>query len=211
MSMIDESQAREFLTLRGKNHVVGWSMTSEEASQFFRQQGKTVLTFIGYSVDYEDEPGMFQVVREVLSRYSPETTLVNIGATAGGVGDAYPLAKALGFTTTGIVSTQALEHPEYVSEAVDTICFIADESWGGKTASGELAPTSEAMVQCSDVLVGIGGGPISRDELLAGKAMGKPVEFYPAELNHEYAIREAERRGLPAPTSFWREAHEAFA
>ena len=211
MNPIDEAQARAFLTARGKNHVIGWSMAPEEACEFFKQQGKTVLTFIGYSMDYEDQPGMFQTVREVLSRYSPETTLVNIGATEGGLGEVYSLAKSLGFITTGIVSTQALSHPEYISEAVEHVCFIRDESWGGKLASGELTPTSQAMVMSSDVLVGIGGGPISRDELLAGKALGKPVIFYPAEIGHEAAIRRAEWRGLPVPTSFWGEAHEVFA
>ena len=211
MNPIDEAQARAILNVRGKNHVVGWNMTPDEARQFFEQQRKTVLTFIGYSVDYEDEPGMIQTVRKVLSQYLPESTLVNIGATEGGVGDAYSVAKSLGFTTTGIVSTQALAHPEYISATVDYVCFIRDESWGGKLASGELAPTSRAMVLCSDFVVGIGGGPISRDELLAAKASGKPVIFYPAEMSHEAAILWAERRGLPVPTSFWGDAHEAFA
>jgi len=150
-----------------------------------------------------------KIAREVLAQYSPDSTLVNIGATEGGMGAVYPLAKSMGFTTTGIVCTQA--HPEWVSEAVDYVCFIRDEKWGGKMASGALFPTSEAMVTCSDILVGIGGGPISRDEMLAGKAMGKPVTFYPAEMSHEAAIRWAEKKGLPIPTSFWGEAHEVFS
>jgi hypothetical protein len=202
--------AREFLTRRGKNHIVGWNMTPEEAHRFFERQGKTVLTFFGYSADYEDEPGMLKIAREVLEQYSLDSTLINLGATEGGLGTVYPLAKSLGFRTTGIVSTQTLPNPEWISEAVDYVCFIEDESWGGKLPTGELAPTSQAMVICSDVLVGIGGGPISRDEMLAGKAMGKPVMFYPAEISHELAIRRARARGLPDPTSFWGEAHEVF-
>ena len=161
-------------------------------------------------MDYEDEPGMFQIVREVLSQYSPETALVNIGATIGGLGAVYPLAKSLGFITTGIVSTLALSNPEWVSEDVDFICFITDDNWGGKIDSGELAPTSKAMVMCSDVFVGIGGGPISRDEMLAGQAAGKPLSFYPAEFSHRAAIKWAERNGLPVPTSFGGDAHEVF-
>lgn len=210
MNSFKKSHAHEFLTMRGKNHIVGWNMTPEETRQFFERQGRTVLTFFGYSVDYEDEPGMLKIAQEILDQYLPTSTLVNIGATEGGLGAVYPLAKSLGFTTTGIVSTQTLPNPEWISETVDYVCFVADEGWGGKLSSGELAPTSQAMVMCSDILVGIGGGPISRDEMLAGKAMGKPVIFYPAEIRHELAIRRAKARGLPEPTSFWGEAHEVF-
>src|SRR5215467_234866 len=92
------------LQWRGKNHVVGWNMTAEEAIAFFLRQRKTVLTFYGYSgMGYEDEKGMLEIARKVLSRYSPETTLVNIGVTSVGCGAIYPLAKSMGFITTGIV------------------------------------------------------------------------------------------------------------
>jgi len=158
-------------------------MTPDQARAFFARQRKTALTFLGYSAGYEDETAMLQKVREILSEYSPETTLVNIGATRGGIGAAYPLAKSLGFTTTGIVSTQALDYPEEISKMVDYVCFIADEQWGGKLPdSDQLSPTSEAMITCSDILVGIGGNDVGRDELLAGKEQGKPVYFYPAEI-----------------------------
>ena len=154
---------------------------------------------------------MLQKVRQVLSGYSPETTLVNIGATKAGIGAAYPLAKSLGFDTTGIVSTQVLDNLDEISQAVDYVCFIADELWGGKLPDSEqLSPTSEAMVACSDILVGIGGGEISRDEMLAGQEQGKPVYFYPAQMDHESAIKSAEQAGLPKPDSFWGEAHEVF-
>ena len=154
---------------------------------------------------------MLQTVRIILSGYSPETTLVNIGATKGGIGVAYPLAKSLGFTTSGIVSTRALKDVEQISSAVDFICFIEDNQWGGKLPDSDaLSPTSEAMVSCSDVMIGIGGGEITRDEMLAGKERGKPVYFYPAEVSHQWAIQRAKRKGLPLPDSFWGEAHEVF-
>ena len=163
------------------------------------------------SIKYERWHAKYTRVRETLSGYSPETTLVNIGATAGGIGAAYPLAKSLGFTTIGIVSTLALDDVGQISEAVDRICFIADNQWGGKLpGSNELSPTSEAMVACSDILVGIGGGEISRDEMLAGQEQGKPVYFYPAQVDHEWAIQNAEKSGSPKPESFWGAAHEAF-
>jgi len=199
------------LRLRGKNRVVGWKMTPEETHAFFINRGKTILTFSGYSSYYENENAMLQIVRETLSEYSPETTIVNIGGTRGGIGAVYPLAKSLGFTTTGIVSSQALDYLEEISDAVDFVCFIADDQWGGKLPdSDELSSTSKAMVACSDILIGIGGGDISRDEMLAGKEQGKPVHFYPAEVNHTWAIRRAERLGLPPPDSFWGTAHEVF-
>ncbi len=200
------------LKFRGKNDIVGWDMTPEQAHAFFVFQRKTVLTLFGFSTGYEDEAAMLRKVREILSGYSPDTTLVNIGATAGGIGRAYPLAKSMGFTTTGIVSTLALDNVEQISEVVDHICFIADKQWGGKFPNSKyLSPTSKTMVACSDILIAIGGGEVTRDELLAGKEQGKPVHFYPAEVEHEWAIQNAEKADLPKPKYFWGEAHEVFA
>jgi len=200
------------LRLRGKNHIVGWSMTPDEAIAFFKSLGKTTLTFYGYSgLGYEDEAGMLSIAQDVLSGYDSETTLVNIGVTKVGCGAIYPLAKSLGFETAGIVSTEALTYQGGISDAVDHICFIKDKQWGGKLPnSDELSPTSNAMVACSDILVGIGGGGISEVEMLAGKAQGKPIQYFPAEMNHETAIRHAKRMGLPPPESFWGSAFEVF-
>ncbi|HEY5730484.1 MAG TPA: hypothetical protein VIS72_10565, partial [Anaerolineales bacterium] len=90
-------------------------------------------------------------------------------------------------------------------------CFIKDTQYGGKLPnSNELSPTSKAMVECSDILVGIGGGDISQDEMLAAKEMGKPIEYFPAEINHERAIRRAKRLGLPVPESFLGSIHDVF-
>jgi hypothetical protein len=213
MNTLRQFIGRVKLQLRGKNHIVGWSMTSDEAIAFIKSRGKTVLTFYGYSgMQYQDEKGMLQIAQNVLSRYSPEKTLVNIGVTRVGVGAIYSLAKSMGFETTGVVATRALKRPEGISEAVDHICFINDRQSGGKLPeSDELSPTSKAMVGCSDILVGIGGGGISQDEMLAGKAQGKPVYFYPADHNHELAIRQAKKGGLPLPDSFKGTAHEVFA
>ena len=103
-----------------------------------------------------------------------------------------------------------MDYLEEISEAVDYVCFISDEQWGGKLSdSEELSPTLKAMVACSDIMIGIGGGDICRDELLAGKEQGKPVHFYPAEVEHTWAIHRAERMGLPQPDSIWGAAHPA--
>lgn len=199
------------LELSGKDKVIGWAMAPNEVLAFFRRQRKTVVTFLGYSVEYERQKAMLNIAEDVLAGYSPVTALINIGATQGGAGAIYPIAKARGFTTTGIVSRLAIQYLEDISTAVDHVCFVMDSQWGGKLPdSNDLSPTSQAMVACSDIFVGIGGGEISRDEMLAGREQGKPVYFYPAEINHEYWIHRAQKMNLPSPGSFWGAAHEVF-
>ena len=212
MSVLRQLIGRFKLQRRGGNNIVGWSMTPEEAVSFIRMRGKTVLTFFGYSgMGYEDEEGMLQIVQNILSQYLPPKTLINIGATDVGVGKAYALAKALGFETSGIVSTQALEYPEDISTAVDHVCFIKDNQWGGMLPnSDELSPTSRAMVDCSDILAAIGGGDISRDELLEGKKLGKPVQYFSADMSHERVIRRAQSMGKTLPRSFTGSCDEEF-
>jgi len=202
---------RVMFQLRSKGHVVGWNMNPEGAVTFFKNQNKQVLTFFGYMAGYENEDEMFRIVREVLSKYSPETTLVNDGVTKWGLGQMYSVAKSMGFTTTGIVSKLILQDTSDISDSVDDICFINDAQWGGKLPnSDKLSPTSRAMVDSSDILVAIGGGDICRDELVAGKGLGKPIHYYPAEVNHEWVIRRAKRMGLPAPESFLGSVHDVF-
>lgn len=194
-----------------RERAIGWNMTPAETQAFFKRLNKIVVTFFGYSVDYENEKAMLAIARGVLSKYSPVAVVINIGATAGGIGAVYPVAKAMGFRTTGIVSSVAAQHPEYISDFVDHVCFVADTQWGGRLPnSNELSPTSKAMVLCSNMLVAIGGGEVTRDELMVGKAMGKPVHFYPAEISHAYLMQRARKMNLPAPTSFFGATHEVF-
>jgi hypothetical protein len=204
MGTLRQLVGRLKLQRRGKQHVVGWDMTAEAVIAFFLSQRKTVLTFYGYSgMGYEDEKGMLETARKVLFGFSPETTVVNIGATSVGIGAVYPLAKSMGFTTAGIVTSLALEYPDGISHAVDHICFVKDDQWGGNLPHSDiLSPTSKAMVECSDILVGIGGGGITEAEMLAGKAQGKPVYYFPADMNHARAVSHAKRMGLPPPESF---------
>ena len=58
------------------------------------------------------------------------------------------------------------------------------------------------MVRYSDVIIGIGGGDVALDELLAAHRDGKTVKYIPADMNHETATAKAKKKGLPAPTSF---------
>lgn len=206
-----QTLARIRMQISRKAKVVGWAMTPEETQAFFKSLGKTVLTLYGYSSYYEDRDAMFKIVEDELAKHSPAETVVNIGATRGGLGAAYPLAKSKGFTTTGIVSTLALQYPNEISKAVDYVCFIEDTQWGGSLPnSGELSPTSRAMVECSDILIGIGGNEVARDEMLYGRKLGKPIRFHPAEISHQWAIRRAKSNGRPQPESFWGAAHELF-
>jgi len=183
-----------------------------EVKQFFENRGKTVVTFVGYSgAGYEDEQAMLREARKVLEGYAPEKTIVNIGATPDGIGAVYKLAKKMGFETTGIVSSQAKKYEAGVSPHVDKVFYITDETWGGfKENSQELNPTSEVMVTCSHAIVGIGGGEVARDELLAAKRAGKTIKFIPAEMNHKTAIERAKKKGQPAPTGFQGAAFEVF-
>lgn len=179
-------------------------LSANEVSQQVQQLQRTVVTFAGYSgAGYQDPASMLKRAEEVLAEYNPETTIINIGATAEGIGAIYPLAKKMKFTTIGIVSTQASDTNTPISTDVDHVFYVTDASWGGKLAdSDKLSPTSEAMVNNSDVFIAIGGGAVSRDEYLAAQAQGKEVIFIAADMDHKVAIEKAKRKGQPQPTDF---------
>jgi hypothetical protein len=187
--------------------------TPQEVKSYFRQSGMWVLTFVGYSgAGYQDVDRMLGEVTAILERYDPNKTIVNIGATADGIGAAYPLARQKGFRTTGIVSTQARDSNVPPSASVDRVFYVPDETWGGFIAgTHRLSPTSLAMVESSDVMVAIGGGDVARDELTAAKELGKDVRFIPADMNHQKAIDAARRKGAQEPTDFRGAAAAAFA
>lgn len=187
--------------------------TPQQIKSYFRQSGMRVLTFAGYSgAGYEDADRMLAEVTTILERYDPKKTIVNAGATADGIGAVYPLARKKGFRTTGIVSTQAHDNNVPLSPSVDRVFFVPDETWGGFIAgTRRLSPTSLAMVESSDVMIAIGGGDVTRDELAAGKQLGKDVRFIPADMNHQKAIDTARRKGTPEPTDFRGSAGAAFA
>ena len=188
--------------------------TVAEVRAFFSAAGKTVVTFVGYSGSgYEDEAAMLVAAAGILDDFAPAETIVNIGATPDGIGAVYELAARRGFVTTGIVSTQAREQGVQLSPCAARVFYIKDHSWGGMVDEGgraRLSPTSEAMVGVSDVMVGIGGGEVARDELLSARAAGRDVRFIPADMNHQRAIDKARKRGLPAPQSFHGAAADAL-
>ncbi len=154
---------------------------------------------------------MLASAERVLSELDAGRTIVNIGATPDGIGAVYELAKRKGFVTTGIVSVQAMRSNVPLSPYVDYVFYVEDATWGGYLEGTErLSPTSEAMVENSSIVVGIGGGEVARDELLEARRSGKAVRFLPADMNHEKARENARRKGLPPPTDFRGAAHLAF-
>lgn len=186
--------------------------TPSEIRSFFKEQRKSVLTLLGYSgAGYEDEAALVREATRILDQHDPRTTIVNIGATPDGIGRVYELARKRGFTTTGIVSTQARESKASISPCVDHVFFVTDATWGGLLeGSDRLSPTSQAMVDVSDRLVAIGGGEVARDELVAARRAGKNVTFIPADMNHRLAIEKAEKRGQAPPTDFRGAADAVF-
>jgi hypothetical protein len=186
--------------------------TPENLASYFRRPGMTVLTFLGYSAaEYEDRDAMLAEAARVLDRYPTATTIVNIGATEAGIGAVYDIAKRKGYSTSGIVSSQAKKENVPLARCVDMVFYVEDDTWGGKLPnSGELSPTSRAMVDYSDVVVAIGGGDIARDELVAARAAGKRVHFVAADTNHEKAREAAREKGEPEPTDFAGAAATAF-
>ena len=207
-----------FLCLQGLNvTAIGQipeakTSTSEEIKAFFQGKGKAVLTFVGYSgAGYQDPSAMLARAERILQKLDPKKTIINIGATPEGIGGVYEIARKKGFVTTGIVSTQAKEAKVTVSPFVDYVFYVEDPTWGGYlNGTSRLSPTSEAMVENSNIIVGIGGGEVARDELLAAKRSGKQVRFFPADMNHRQALETARRKGLPLPTDFRGAARAAW-
>jgi hypothetical protein len=97
-----------------------------------------------------------------------------------------------------------------LSPYVDHVFYVEDATWGGLLKGRRLSPTSEAIVENSDIIVGIGGGEIARDELIAARRLGKKVRFIPADMDHQKARESARKKGVPEPADFRGAAQAAF-
>lgn len=172
-----------------------------EVIEFFQRQQKTVLTLVGYSgLGYHRPERVRTQIAEVFGRYDPARTIVNIGVTEDGIGQAYGWAKSSGFDTSGIVSSAVLQVDAKLAAACDYPFIVDDPGWGGYV-DGRLSPVSEAMVSVSDFMVGIGGGDVARDELTEMEKRGKSLLFIEADMNHLRALTKAWCKGLPTPRS----------
>jgi nicotinate (nicotinamide) nucleotide adenylyltransferase len=183
----------------------------EEIQSYFKAQNKQVITLIGYSgAEYQDKDKMIAKVKELLSKADPKKTIINIGATSEGIGEAYKVAKEMGFETTGIVSAQAKKYGG-LSPFVDHAFYVEDAAWGGfEPGTQKLTPTSQAMIGVSDKVIGIGGNDVGRDELIAAQKLSKDVTFIPADMNHDIATQKAIAKGLAAPKEFSGSAYDAI-
>lgn len=208
-----------FILLLGPSAALGCGprMITKEASPeevrgFFETKKMRVLTFLGYSAaEYEDKELMLKQAERILDQFDPANTIVNIGATAEGIGAVYETAKRKGFLTAGIVSTQARDSNAALAPCVDVVFYVRDATWGGfLPGTGTLSPTSKAIVENSDVMVAIGGGEVARDELTSAKKFGKQVRFFPADMNHQIAREKALRKNREAPSEFGGAAASAF-
>ncbi|WP_186644214.1 hypothetical protein [Fluviispira vulneris] len=192
-------------------------MDVSEATNFIKKQNMFIVTFIGYSgAGYEDKTAMLALAKteleELLISHRLEDTHVCIGATADGIGEIYPLAKSMGFKTLGIVSSEAIKYKESLSNSVDTVIYVKDNSWGGFIPGNPstLSPTSEVIVNTSDQVIAIGGGAVGRDELLSFIQTGKNWKFYFAEMNHKNTIKTACKKNLPRPIDYSGETYRGL-
>jgi hypothetical protein len=169
-----------------------------------KAKNKKVVTLIGFSgAEYENKEGMLKLVEALLKKFKPDQTIINIGATPDGIGAAYDLAKKMGFTTTGIVSTEAKAYKGSITAAVDHVYFVKDKTWGGMNAeTKQLNPTSQAMIDSSDEVIAIGGGDVGRDEISAARNLGKNVLFVGADMNIKKAKEKAAKKNQPEPIDF---------
>jgi len=185
---------------------------AQSAVEGIRAQGRArVVTFTGFSgTGYEDEERVRAVVRGELEKLDPGDTLVCAGATPEGIGMVYPIALLQGFRTAGIVSSQARTQGAGFSTECEVLFVVDDPTWGGKQSDGRLSPTSQAMVDACDVMIGVGGGAIARDELEEARKTGKTVRFHAADMNHALAAEKAAKAGKEPPKDFGGEAQSLF-
>ncbi|MBY5883991.1 hypothetical protein HFN46_33340 [Rhizobium leguminosarum] len=178
--------------------------TPDQVRAFFNSKHAKVVTFLGYSgAGYEDGDAILGRADAALKDLDPKHWIVNIGATEEGIGAVYEIAKQRGFTTSGIVSTQARDQKVALSPCVDFVFYVKDATWGGHLPhKKKLSPTSMAMVAISDTMIAIGGGAVARDEVLEARRLGKKTEFIAADMNHRAAREKAARQGQPEPTDF---------
>jgi hypothetical protein len=128
-------------------------------------------------------------------------TLLTEGFKAG-VAAIYPVARALGFETTGIHPSIALSQPKRhsLAYAVNRVYFVDDATWGGLLpATREPSPTLKALLEASDELVAIGGGEHTAQEIEAFLAHGKRVRFFAAEMHAQTARRWCQEKGIALP------------
>ena len=193
-------------------------MDGQAVVRLFRQKGKQVLTFLGFGeLGYEDPRRVRELMIGELSARSAARFLVNSGTLIregghNGIADVYPLAKELGFETTGIHPSIALDHHQThsVSPYVDQAFFVHDESWGGCREDGHPSPTLRTLLEVSHTVIVIGGGKHAAEEMEWFSKTSIPVTFHAAEMNHAMASEWTKSAGIQltgfdgAASRWWR-------
>ncbi len=188
------------------------SNPSEPIKKYYQSAGKKSVTFLGFSsLGYENPMTMKRYARTILKELNPRKVVITIGASCDGIGEIYPIAKELGFTTVGIISSIAKEKGIQSCRSVDKVFIIEDSLWGGIDPQKQrLSPTSGVIIETGDVFIGIGGGRVAADEIKGAIDANKKVVFIPLEMNHAIAISEAHRHDSPIPNDFGGEASRLF-
>ena len=197
MHMHDEPQNKDLRNWR--------ILPTPVIEHFFNALGKHVIYFAGYGeLGYEEEYCVRRVALKVLAEWPPSTVVVHAGTLLrcgghNGIAEVYAVARELGIETTGIHPSVALAFAEThrVSPYCDHVFFAADSTWGGFLPGGHLLSTTLRLhLAVSHEMIAIGGGKHAADELKAFVEHGKPVRFFPAEMNHASTQLWAMRSGV---------------
>jgi hypothetical protein len=192
--------------------------SADEVRRFFRTRGKHVMSFAGFGeLGYEEDDIVERIAAEVVTGWPADRLIVNCGTLLrvggeDGIARVSRVARSLGIETTGIHPGIALDFPatHRVSPDEDTSFFIGDSTWGGLLADRRVpSPTLAAILEVSDELVAIGGGKHAADELRTFWQRGKPVRFFPAEMNRRATKDWCARAGVDI-TDFRGAAHDVW-
>jgi hypothetical protein len=161
------------------------------------------LAFGGFGeLGYADTDVVRRIMPEVLGEWRHEDLLL-IGGTMlreggnAGIAVAFEIASDHGIETVAIHPGIALRFADThrVSPFAEHVFFIDDDSWGGMDSTGRPSPTLQTLLSISDEFVAIGGGVHTADEIRGFAGHGRTVRYFPAEMNHEWARRWADRAG----------------
>jgi len=171
---------------------------------FFAGRGKHVVYFAGYGELGYEEAGCVRRVASGILTGRPAAGLLVLGGTllrAGGhdgVAEVYAVARDLGIETAGIHPSIAVRFADThrVSPDCDHVFFVDDATWGGSLdGTDRPSPTLQLHLAVADEAVFIGGGKHAADELRAFVAAGKPVRYFPADMNHAATREWCQRDG----------------
>lgn len=168
------------------------------------RQDKHVLVFAGFSRHYK-EPETLQaqlgaLLDAAVARHGAQKLLVVAGATEGGIGAVYPLARAREIAVAGIVSAQAQGQgwtsPHCPEQA---IVYVPTEggSWEVRNADGQSYMVDIATG--GGEFIALGGGMVTLSELKEARERGVETRVFA-----EFEPAAPPPEGDPTPVrSYW--------